>query len=79
MMKLRVIKQAYPFAVYPIGHVLEAGGGVADIWLRKGIVELVEDEPQLETATIEPDQNAALRTERPKRKRGRPRIRPVKT
>jgi hypothetical protein len=59
---------------------MELGGGVADIWLRRGLVEEVEDESAIETAVVAPDRNAALRTEPPKkRKRGRPRKHPLPT
>ena len=77
--RVRVIKQLGPLMRYPIGFEMEPGGGVAEIWLRRGWVEIVEDQQQLETATIEPNRNAAIRTERPKRKRGRPRKHPVET
>jgi hypothetical protein len=80
MMKVRVIKPIRPLGRYRVGYVLEVGGGVADIWLRRGIVELVEDESEVEVATIEPDRNAAVRTGPPKkRKRGRPRKHPLPT
>lgn len=79
-MKVRVTRQVRPLGRYPIGYVLEVGGGVADIWLRRGIVELVEDESEVEAAVIAPECNAAIRTEPPKkRKRGRPRKHPLPT
>lgn len=78
--RVRVIKPLCPLGAFPVGHVLEVGGGVADIYLRRGLVELVEDEAQVETAMVEPERNAAIRTEPPKtRKRGRPRKHPLPT
>jgi hypothetical protein len=78
--KVRVVKQHGPLARYPIGFEMEPGGGVADLWLRYGWVELVEDEAAVECAVIAPERNAAIRTEAPKkRKRGRPRKHPLPT
>lgn len=78
--RVRVLKVCGPLARYPKGFVLRPTPAVADIWLKRGWVELVEDESAVEVATIEPERNAAIRTEPPKkRKRGRPRKHPVET
>ncbi len=78
--KVRVVKPIGPLVGYTAGYEMELGGGVADIWLRRGLVEEVEDESAIETAVVAPDRNAALRTEPPKkRKRGRPRKHPLPT
>lgn len=79
-MKVRVVRPLGPLAMKPKGFVLTPTPAVADIWLKRGWVELVEEESELETATIEPERNAAIRTEPPKkRKRGRPRKHPLPT
>ncbi len=78
-MKVRVVKPFGPLALKPRGLVLTPTPAVAEIWIKRGWVERVEEELPLETATIEPERNAALRTERPKRKRGRPRKHPLPT
>jgi hypothetical protein len=77
-LKVRVIKPRGPLALRRKGDVLTPTPAVAGIWIKRGWVEPVDEELPFETATVEPERNMALRTERPKRKRGRPRIHPVK-
>lgn len=63
--------------LYRVGQVIEPSGVLCD-WLRgNGYVELVRDEPELETAVVGPPEHAALRIDPPKHKRGRPRKMPV--
>ena len=78
-LKVRVVKPRGPLALRHKGDVLTPTPAVAGIWIKRGWVELVDEELPFETATVEPDRTMALRTERPKRKRGRPRKHPLPT
>lgn len=79
-MKVRVVKPLGPLALKPKGFVMTPTTAVARMWIQRGWVEPVEDEAQVQTAMIEPERNAAIRTEPPKkRKRGRPRKYPLPT
>lgn len=73
--KVRVIRPLGQLACHRVGDILTPGGGVRDIWLRRGWVEIVDDETTVETAVVGPVECAAERVEapQPRRKRGRPR------
>ena len=56
------------------GKIIELPGGVASVWLARGMIERVEPEPVVvETATAEPVVERAVKPAPVKRKRGRPR------
>ncbi len=74
--RVRVVKPLGQLACHSVGDILTPGGGVRDIWLRRGWVEIVSE---VETAVVGPVECAALRVEtpQPRRKPGRPRkVRP---
>lgn len=62
------IKLLKPWSFYSPGAILVRPGGIADLLIRRGIAERIDD---IETAMI---QHAPI-----KRKRGRPRKHPVET
>lgn len=70
--RVRVIKAVGPLGLRRVGDILTPTGGVRDIWLRRGWVEVVED-GAVEAAVIAPERNAAIRTDPPRRRVGRPR------
>lgn len=69
--RVRVIRAVGPLGLRHVGDILTPTGGVRDIWLRKGWVEIVKDNA-VEAAVVAPERNAAIRTDPPKRRRGRP-------
>lgn len=70
--RVRIIRAVGPLGSRRVGDILTPTGGVRDIWLRRGWVEIV-DENTIEAAVVAPECNAAIRTEPPKRRPGRPR------
>lgn len=74
-MKYRVIRNVGRLGLRNIGDILYLGGGVADMWLRAGLVEAVLEDAEDNTAGAGLVECAALRVEAPpvKRRRGRPR------
>lgn len=69
--RVRVIKAVGPLGLRHVGDILTPTGGVRALWLQRGWIEVVEDKT-VEAAVVGPDRNAALRTDPPKRRRGRP-------
>lgn len=70
--RVRVVRAVGPLGLKRVGDILTPTGGVRDIWLRRGWVEVVKDDT-VEAAVVAPERNAAIRTEPPKRRVGRPR------
>lgn len=70
-MKVRFVRA---WQTYRVGQIIEPPGVLRD-WLRgNGYVEIVREEPEMETAMANPPaEHAALRVNPPKRGRGRPR------
>ena len=57
MMDMKVLM---PFAVYHRGQILrDVGGGVADIYIRRGLAEKFIEKETLETATIKRQHRSA--------------------
>lgn len=88
-MRVRFIKA---WQTYKVGQIIEPAALLREWLLQCKYVEIVREEPGIETAqyvdiareepgietaVVAPTEHAALRVEKPKRKRGRPRKMPV--
>ena len=75
-MRVRFIKA---WQLYKVGQIIEPSALLRGWLLQCRYVEVVRDEPEIETATVGPTEHAALRINAPqaKRKPGRPRKMPV--
>lgn len=73
-MRVRFIKG---WQFYRVGQIIEPPGLLREWLLQSKYVEVVRDEPEIETAMVGPPEHAALRIDPPRRKRGRPRTIPV--
>lgn len=59
MMNMRVL---IPFAIYSPGQILEnVGGGVADMYIRRGLAERLADVPVAEAAIMYREHRTAHR------------------
>jgi hypothetical protein len=73
-MKVR-FKVAWQY--YRVGDEIDPPGTLASWLLANGYVDRVKDEPKIETATLATPETADFNPQPTKRKRGRPRKRPL--